>query len=441
MATASQLALAGAALLGLLILLPVVVPLAATLLGAYILWNVLSMTKVRTSQYVYTKASDVAGVPESEKKTKSVCVIGAGPSGLVAVKELLQEGHKVTCYEKLPTFGGVFLYDKDKGGVYDNCTLTIGNYLMAFSDCFIPGDKYYFWKHTEYYAYLQRYVEQFQLESKAQFNYQVEVKSVERLPSGKWRVETSKETKEFDCVAVCNGAHQKPNIPKLPGQEKSKIKIVHSETYKNARGDPRFEGKRVVLVGIGETGADMAYEVPEVASKAFLSMGRTPHIVPRNIWNRGFPGDAYSTRPMFYINHAYLNFLHNGDQDLKAATGNKPFFQKLFKGFMGIGCPVHAKVAEYAHRSGGQVSEQFLTKNDSFIQRVLDGSLTEKPLIDRLEGDNTVVFTDGSREEVDTILLSTGYVDTFPFLKDVKFNTVRDLYKHAFHPDIGPRFV
>jgi hypothetical protein len=167
-------------------------------------------------------------------------------------------------------------------------------------------------------------------------------------------------------------------------------------------------------------------------------MRRTPHVVPRNVWNLGYPGDAFSSRAMFYCNHAYINFLHESDQDMKLKTGTSPTMIKLFKGFLGLGDPVHAKVAELAARSGGKVTEQFLCKNDAFVPKLLDGSLTEKPEITCFEGANTVVFADGTRAEVDTVIFCTGYRDVFPFLRDVRVDSVRELYKHAFHPEIGP---
>ena len=66
---------------------------------------------------------------------KSVLVIGAGPSGLVAIKELIEKGHEVICLEKSSQIGGAFASDK----IYDNLYLTISNLLMSFSD-FLPLD-------------------------------------------------------------------------------------------------------------------------------------------------------------------------------------------------------------------------------------------------------------------------------------------------------------
>ncbi|EDQ91383.1 uncharacterized protein MONBRDRAFT_913, partial [Monosiga brevicollis MX1] len=356
-------------------------------------------------------------------------VIGAGPAGIVTAKELLEAGHDVTIFEKNDTFGGVFLYRDYKvcvcGGVYDGCVLTIGNYVMTFSDFFEPGDKYRFWTAQEYWEYLARYIEHFGVERRSTVYYNHEVLTVARASQDTWSV-TAKSAKGkvhsavFDHVAICNGAHQVPNQPRIKGAESSPITICHSDSYKRAAGDARFEGKRVVCMGIGETGADVAAHVAQVASDAYLSMRRTPHVVPRNLWNLGFPGDASSTRAMFYCHHMWISALHSFDQWIRLVTSG-PKCQAFFK-----------------ERSGGLVVEQFLTKNDNFIPHLLDGSLKEKPDIDHIEG-RRVYFTDGSFvDDVDTIIQCTGFVDSFPFLQDVDMPDVRHLYKHMIHPDIGP---
>lgn len=222
-----------------------------------------------------------------------------------------------------------------QGGVYDGCILTIGNYLMTFSDYFPQGQEYRFWSAEEYYNYLVDYVGHFQLEDKARFEYNTEVLSISRQGEA-WQVsvkDVNGETRQtvFDRVAVCNGAHQVANVPTLPGQASSAIEICHSETYKHASKDPRFHNKRVVCVGIGETGADVAAHLAQHSKDAYLSMRRAPHVVPRNIWNLGYPGDAYSTRAMFYCNHMYISALHAFDQWTKLKTAG-PKGQKFFKG-------------------------------------------------------------------------------------------------------------
>jgi len=130
--------------------------------------------------------------------------------------------------------------------------------------------------------------------------------------------------------------------------------------------------------------------------------------------------------------------LHHVDQSGKRATDTK-IGRAIFRGFLGLGDSINGKLAELGARSGGGVSKQFLTKNDKFVPKLLDGTLIEKPGISHIDG-RTVHFTDGTEvEDIDTIMLCTGFVDSFPFLpKEIKITSMRDLYKHAFHPAVAP---
>lgn len=428
----------------LALLLPfLVIPAGVLLFVFYLVWNQLKYRGARKSYYSTVTEEDVA-VPDGTpvRKGLRVCVVGAGPSGLVTAKELLDENHEVVVYEMHHTFGGVFLYAEDKGGVYDSTLLTISNYLMAFSDYFKLGDSCRYWHHTEYFDYLKGYVENFKLTSRARFNFNTRVVSLKRK-GDKWVVKTEgavEEETEFDAVAVCSGTHQQANWPDFPGQKETKIHLCHSETFKRAKTDGRFDGKRVVVVGGGETAADVAAEISDAASAAWISFRRPPYVVPRNMWGLGHPADTFSTRSMFYGNHNIIERVHAFDGKLKHATGTSALGQAVFRGAGGLGDPVSAKVWDMAKHSGGGVAQQFLTKNDAFVVKLVEGKLTEKPGIERFEPNTkTIYFTDGTKvSDVDTVLFCTGYRDEFPFLNEVvSISAVRELYKHAFHPDLG----
>lgn len=106
--------------------------------------------------------------------TKTICVIGAGPSGLCTLKELLEEGHTVKCFEKYSKEGGAFYRSLNKGGVYDSTILTISNYHMAFSS--LPpeqGEGRRFWTNDEYSTYLRRFANHFSLFEHIHFNTEV----------------------------------------------------------------------------------------------------------------------------------------------------------------------------------------------------------------------------------------------------------------------------
>eukprot|EP00435_Cladocopium_sp_Y103_P009097 s370_g2.t1 len=99
-----------------------------------------------------------------------VCIIGAGPAGLTTLKQLQDVGvTDIDCFEKDCSIGGLFNYGPNKTGVYDNCVLTISNYLMAFSDMPPTGHRYH-WHHSEYRRYLEEYSQRFKLERYISFN-------------------------------------------------------------------------------------------------------------------------------------------------------------------------------------------------------------------------------------------------------------------------------
>jgi cation diffusion facilitator CzcD-associated flavoprotein CzcO len=110
---------------------------------------------------------------------KSVCVIGGGVSGLVAMKELLAEGHAVECFEKAASCGGAFSgKGSESNRIYESLYLTISNFYMAFSD-FPPKDGWKFWTGAEYLQYLLDYAKHFDLLRHIKFS--TEVVKVEKV--------------------------------------------------------------------------------------------------------------------------------------------------------------------------------------------------------------------------------------------------------------------
>ena len=220
-----------------------------------------------------------------------VCVMGAGASGLVVMKELLDEGHVVSCYEKADRQGGLFHYSPSKGGVYDSTVLTISNNFMAFSS-FPPRDYETprYWRHTEYFEYLRQFAEKFHLLGRVNFNS--EVLSVRR-ENGKVLVEIQTSTgqiieRSFDAIAICLGAHQLPRIPEFPGRDDFKGSIEHTYNYKNS--EP-YHGKNVLFIGAGETAADVVHEIAAVANSCTLSLRHYPAVIFR------YPADRPFTSP------------------------------------------------------------------------------------------------------------------------------------------------
>ena len=362
------------------------------------------------------------------KQSKTVCVIGAGASGLIAMRELIAEGHNVVCFEKYEEPGGVFYLNEFRGGAYDSTLLTVSNYFMAYS-CFPPepSESRLFWTRQQYAEYLHAFVEHFGLGQFIQFK--TEVVSLNRDNDGRCTVKIAEggdplqiSSHVFDSVAVCSGTHQVPRDIEIAGKEEFAGDIFHSSVYRNASS---FKGKNVLCVGLGETGADVSHEIAQVANSCVLSVRHLQPILERFPNGKEHPNDAYTTYAVYSTPSRVLN----------ALSKLQLFFLERFSKI--------AEVREYAkwNRKAGDLFNHFFTKNEIFFKSIVDGKLKLNTSgIDALESDR-VVFNDCSTHPIDTIVLSTGYVDHFRLIAEVEINDVRQLFKHMIHPELGSDIV
>ncbi|WP_459709871.1 succinic semialdehyde dehydrogenase [Actinophytocola sp. KF-1] len=356
---------------------------------------------------------------------KNVCVIGAGPSGLVAVKELLDEKHSVTCFEHSAGPGGMFRAGvaADEPGAYDSTKLTISNYMMTFSSFPPRDDERRYWSAAEYRQYLLDFIDEFDLGRT--IRYGTDVIGVAKDDRGGYAVEVApvddpaaRTVHHFDAVVVATGTHRVPNYIDLPGQDDFTGEITHSAHYRNAE---RFRGKRVLCIGIGETAADVVSEIAQVADRCTLSVRRYQPVVAR------YP------RGREHTNDTYTSYLLNAIP-LSVVTPFQKLGAKLAKRFGKT--PASRAVADWNSKNE-HFFNHFLTKNEAFVDRIVDGTLTVNASgIERL-GTDHVVFKDGRRETIDTVMLNTGYTEDFALVKDVDVDDVRGLYKHMIHPDLG----
>eukprot|EP00928_Gymnodinium_smaydae_P080300 TRINITY_DN6401_c0_g1_i1.p1 TRINITY_DN6401_c0_g1~~TRINITY_DN6401_c0_g1_i1.p1 ORF type:complete len:625 (+),score=84.98 TRINITY_DN6401_c0_g1_i1:136-2010(+) len=210
------------------------------------------------------------------EKSRSVLVIGAGPSGLVALKEMLQHGHNAIAVEQAAEVGGVF--GLHSAMLYDGLHLTTSNFFSAFSDFPPEDDEVKYWSAREYGEYLIRYAEHFGLMAKIRLNTRViHAKLGEQ---GEWQVtfqsaDGRTEVRMFDAMVVGTGTNQEPQSPKFEGFTGE---FLHSADYKNA--EP-FAGKRVLAIGTGESGSDVASSLAAKAASVTVWARRPPLLAPR----------------------------------------------------------------------------------------------------------------------------------------------------------------
>jgi dimethylaniline monooxygenase (N-oxide forming) len=383
-------------------------------------------------------------------KQKHVIVIGAGPSGLAATKELLEKGHKVTCFEKSGLIGGAFA----DGTAYDTCYLTASNLLMAYSD-FPPKDGTirYSTKH-EYYNYLKDYATHFKLWDSIQFNAEVVNAKIDKT-TGNWIVKTeiSGKKKEYtsDAMIVATGSNRKPNIIDLPGYTGE---VSHSVDY---RGPEAFKGMKVLVVGVGESSSDITTEVAEVAdvtvwsrrhgliAPRYLSIMEDPEYDESELLRTqdkrtdkisNYLETITTNRIAGWLPGWYYAFLRQEAvwKNKKTSKGEENRI-----GFLGDWCRLasekelyfRADQAGIATKNGSLAVAHALGKMDSVVSKTatFEGKKVTFP--------NTIWYNETVDEcekstEFDHVLLCTGYKTDFSWL-EVDFDwSPRSWYKHCF---------
>lgn len=206
-----------------------------------------------------------------------------------------------------------------------------------------------------------------------------------------------------------------------------------------------FSGKDVLIVGGGESASDICLGVARVANSICLSVrGKHGVIVPRML-NDGIPLDFDTSRihyslPVWfggvYSVILFLRFLLIGTFGSffsKAGSEKKQYYEVL------------KKFSLKNLKSHCNTYTKFGTKNTSMFEAIVKWNCQYQPAIESIH-DNVVTFKNGDTFKCDTIILATGYKNSFPFLSEHFTNiaedamTSRKLYKHAIHPNIGKDF-
>lgn len=207
---------------------------------------------------------------------KRVAIVGAGCSGLVGIKCCLDEGLDPVCFELTDHIGGTWYYTKySKDGlacVMKSTVINSSKELMSFSDFPMPKEYPNYMHHTKVLEYFNSYARNFDLTKYIKFENDVQmIKRADDFDTtGKWvlqikDVNSGTETKEvFDAVLLCTGHYSDKNIPHFPGIENFRGRVVHAHDYKDYLG---YEDKRVVVIGTGNSGGDVAVELGRVSKQ------------------------------------------------------------------------------------------------------------------------------------------------------------------------------
>lgn len=347
-------------------------------------------------------------------------VIGAGPGGLVTTKELLEQGiSNVICLEQAETIGGVF------ANTYDNLVLTSSCTYSMFSDFWIgEGNQHEFWKKDQIVEYWQKYGEHFSVLDKIRFNSQVS--AVNPQEDGTWQVKlTSGETFLTQRIALAIGNNSIPNYPQWK-DSLTAVEFSHSKQYRNANS---FVGKNVLVVGGGESGSDIAFEISSVAKNCWVSLrSSTGWVIPRKRGERA--ADIATHRGLYGLPKEY----------------GSTFSQLISQVELSKKDPVHDMVVQLNNKvkAKNKIWGTYGTKTLSLPQAIVhNGCKVVGEIIQVENGGKTLITADGvTLADVDAVVFSTGYKNYVSFLPDgLKEINPRSLYKHMFHAQYRDKIV
>ena len=323
----------------------------------------------------------------------TIALIGAGCSGFSTAKRLRDAGLAFDWFEASDRIGGNWAYRAADGhhsqthsSAYQSLHIDTSKTRLQFEEFPVPADWPDFPHHSLMADYFNAYVDHFGLRPLVHFNTPV---TAVRRNGAHWDVTTPNGTKPYTHVVVANGHHWSPNRPVWPGTFTGTI--IHAHDYKTPFAPVDTIGKRVLVVGLGNSAVDIASELGQraIAEKLWVSTRRGVWVLPKFL--NGKPVDKTplpAWMPLGLVRKLAA-------RTIVKAIGRMEDY--------GLPTPDH------------QPLEAHPTVSGEFLNRMTNGDIDIKPAIERFDGAD-VVFTDGSREAIDLIITATGYNIDFPFL-------------------------
>ncbi|CAJ0948890.1 unnamed protein product, partial [Mesorhabditis belari] len=366
------------------------------------------------------------------ERQMKVCVVGAGASGLPSIHWAKLYGFQVTCFEASPDIGGLWRYkdhSTQESSVMRGTVINTSKEMTAYSDYPPPADFPNFMHNAKLMQYFRSYADEMDLLPHIKLNHKV--LNIQRTDdygkTGQWSVQYQDgdgQTNEeiFDGVLLCTGHHANNNMPKWDGMESFPGKIIHSHDYKSPDG---YGEKTVIVVGMGNSGVDVACELGRVSKQTYLVSRRGAWVFSRmkgndkcfdmELNNRFITLSLLKVLPFWMLERMV-------EWDVEKRFDHEKFGLK----------PKH------------HIFSAHPTLSDELPNRVMSGTVKVKPGISKFVG-STVYFEDGTKaENVDEVVCCTGYSFTFPLLEKgnllpVTGNRHGGIYKFMFPLQIADK--
>ncbi len=345
--------------------------------------------------------------PERTVDELPTVIVGAGAAGIAVARRLLQAGRRIVILEAGSYVGGLWKIDNDNdlSVAYESLHINSEPRTTAYPGFPFPPDTPLFPDHRTVLRYLNDFADAYGIKGHIHFNSKVV--NVERDADGRWTVEVANgDAYEAENVVIASGhlgvaAHPEEFRAQFEGE------YVHVSEYR--RPQP-FTGKRVLVVGLGNSGLDAASDLVSFAASVDNAVRSPVLVMPRMVL--GMP----TARLLGYINRPWLPQV--------AKRQIQRLISRIF----------HGRMEQWGLRT--PTTKTHPASSLTYMPSVAYGYIKVRPGIESVAG-RRVTFVDGTSGEYDAVIAATGYYIHLPFLG--KYAPVEDrrldAYKRILHPD------
>ncbi len=342
-------------------------------------------------------------------------IIGAGPMGLCTARQLHKHGIDFVGFELHADVGGLWDIDNPHSTMYDSAHLISSKGTTQFTEFPMRDEVAPYPHHSEMRRYFRDYAEHFGLYEHYQFK--TRVVEIQRLDQG-WKLISEHDGVQrewlFDGVLMANGTLHTPNQPALPGAFTGEL--MHSSDYRSAAV---FDGKRVLVIGCGNSACDIAVDAVHRAASVDLSVRRGYYFLPK--FTLGRPTDTLG-------------------KAIKLPRPLKQFLDGLLIRAL-VGKPSQYGLPDPDYK----LYESHPVMNSLVLHYLGHGDIRARRDVAKVDG-LQVTFSDGEQAEYDLILQGTGYRLDYPFIDRAHLNWPNNagapqLYLNVFHPEYDDLFM
>lgn len=346
---------------------------------------------------------------------RPVCVIGAGVSGLLAARRLLEAGAGVRVIERRAGLGGLWNPDAKYGGAYRSAHLISSKHTTELPGFPMPAGFPDFPGHADVLAYLRALADRHALGGHMTFGREV-ASAVPIDDDGGWRVRLDDGSEDDYAGLVIATGHHWASAPPPAGDAGFDGTVLHAADY---RSPEAFTGRRVVVAGLGNTACDIAVDAVYAGAEVILSVRGGNHVMPKYLFGR--PTDRLSKdMPLMRLTHRLPDSVRSVlDERTIRTLGGRP---ERF----GLPRPRH------------RLYDRQPLVNSMLLYHLGHGDIRVRPPIAELRS-SSAVFADGTEDKADIVVWATGYRVSFPFC-DVRAHLNGDdrgrprLWLNMFHP-------